>query len=395
MKWPEDVVRCLRMHKTEIRSIPIALPFLGEEELEAVRGPIETGWLTQGPKVAEFERNFAKRHQVDCALATTSCTTALHLGLTALGVGAGDEVIVPAFTWVATANVVRYCGAHPVFVDVDPLTYNIDPDLVRSAVGERTKAVIAVHLFGQCANMDGLKDAAGAIPIIEDAACAAGASYRGIPAGALGAFGCFSFHPRKSITTGEGGMMTTSDPRIAKNAEMLRNHGASISEEVRHHGPKPYLLPEFNMLGFNYRMTDLQGAVGVEQLKRLDGFLQERRLWADWYTQELSQVDWLQTPVVLPDVEPGWQAYVCKVDESLSPQCRNELMNRLQELGVSTRPGTHSVPLLGAYRSSEYGEPRQFPIAESCDRLTLAIPLHNRMTKEDYEYVVESILSIN
>jgi perosamine synthetase len=382
------------MLETKPRSIPIALPFLGKEELEAVRQPIETGWLTQGPKVAEFEHNFAKRHQVDCALATTSCTTALHLGLTALGVGERDEVIVPAFTWVATANVVRYCGARPVFVDVDPLTYNIDAELVRSAIGERTKAVIAVHLFGQCANMDSLKDAAGDLPIIEDAACAAGASYRGVPAGALGAFGCFSFHPRKSITTGEGGMITTSDPHIAENAEILRNHGASISEEVRHQGPKPYLLPEFNMLGFNYRMTDLQGAVGVEQLKRLDSFLAERRRWADWYTQQLSQVDWLQTPVVLPNVEPGWQAYVCKVDESLSPQCRNELMDRLQELGVSTRPGTHSVPLLGAYRGSNYGEPGQFPVAESCDRLTLAIPLHNRMAEEDYEYVVESILSI-
>lgn len=383
------------MHETKIRSIPIALPFLGEEELEAVREPIQTGWLTQGPKVAEFERNFARRHQVEYSLATTSCTTALHLGLTALGVGTGDEVIVPAFTWIATANVVRYCGAKPVFVDVDSATYNIDAEQVRLAITERTKAVIAVHLFGQCADMDTLKEVTGDIPIVEDAACAAGASYKGVPAGGLGNLGCFSFHPRKSITTGEGGMITTSASSLAETAEMLRNHGASVSEEVRHHGPRPYLLPEFNLLGFNYRMTDLQGAIGVEQLKRLDGFLEERRRWADWYRQRLSGVNWLQTPISLPNTEPGWQAYVCKVDENLSPRSRNEIMDRLQEFGVSTRPGTHSVPSLGAYRDSEYGESGQFPVAESCDRLTLAIPLHNRMTEDDYEYVVESIMSID
>lgn len=217
------------------RSIQISLPSTGEDEWQATREPLMTGWLTQGPKVAAFEKAFAERHAVKHALATTSCTTGLHLILAAMGIGPGDEVIVPAFTWVATANVVLYCGATPVFVDVDRTTCNISPADVARKLSPRTRAVIAVHLFGLCADMDALRSVLPShVPIIEDAACASGASYKGVPAGGLGLAAAFSFHPRKSITTGEGGMVTANDDALAETANQLRNHGASISEEQRH-----------------------------------------------------------------------------------------------------------------------------------------------------------------
>ncbi len=250
----------------EKRIIPISRPDTGEEEWQALREPLMTGWLTQGPKVAAFEKAFAERHGVKYAFATSSCTTALHLILAALELGPGDEVIVPAFTWIATANVVLYCGATPVFVDIDQTTYNIDVRQVAQRLNPRTRAIIPVHLFGLCADMDALLEVARDVPLIEDAACASGSSYKSRFPGSLGLAAAFSFHPRKSITTGEGGMITTNDNGLAKRIDSLRNHGASLSEEHRHHGSQPYLLPEFNLLGFNYRMTDLQGAVGIVQL---------------------------------------------------------------------------------------------------------------------------------
>ncbi|MBL8439886.1 MAG: DegT/DnrJ/EryC1/StrS family aminotransferase [Betaproteobacteria bacterium] len=379
----------------ERRSIAISLPSTGEEEWQATREPLLSGWLTQGPKVAAFEQAFASRHGVTHALATTSCTTALHLILAAMGVGPGDEVIVPAFTWVATANVVVYCGATPVFADVDRHTNNMDPADVVRRLTLRTKAVIAVHLFGLCADMDALRAVVPSnIPIIEDAACAAGASYKGRAAGALGLAAAFSFHPRKSITTGEGGMVTTNDAGLADSANMLRNHGASISEEQRHKGPRPYLLPEFNLLGYNYRMTDLQGAVGLIQLGKLDRFIAERAQWADFYSRELDSIDWLRAPVVPQDGQHAWQAYVLYVDPAKAPTSRNDIMERLQTLGISTRPGTHAVHMLRYYAQRYQLHPDDFPAARDCNDNTMAIPLHNRMTDADYAYVVDALRQI-
>ena len=367
------------------RNIPIALPSTGEEEWLAVKEPLMSGWLTQGPKVKAFEEAFAARHRVGHALATTSCTTALHLALATLGIGPGDEVIVPAFTWVASANAVLYCGATPVFVDVLGDTYNIDPEALAAAVTPRTRAVIPVHLFGLCADIDAIK---GAIPdsvhIVEDAACAAGG---------LGTFGCFSFHPRKSVTTGEGGMVTTNDAELAARAECLRNHGASVPEEVRHHGPAPYLLPDFDVMGFNYRMTDLQASVGIVQLGKLDGFIAERDRWARFYMDAFRDIPWLQVPSVANGYEHAWQSFVTVVSPD-APLTRNDMMQRLQEQGVSTRPGTHAVTELGYYRERFGLAPGAFPIAAMLQSQSMALPLHNRMDADDYAYVVDAMRAL-
>lgn len=375
--------------------IHISLPQTGDEEWLAIREPLQSGWLTQGPKVAAFEKAFAERHRVSYALATTSCTTALHLALAALGIGPGDEVIVPSFTWVATANVVLYCGATPVLADVDRKSFNIDPADVARKLSPRTKAVIAVHLFGLCADMDALRAVLPQdMPIIEDAACAAGASYKGKYAGGIGALAAFSFHPRKSITTGEGGMLTTNDTRLAEIANTLRNHGASISEEQRHKGPRPYLLPEFNMLGFNYRMTDLQGAVGLVQIAKLDGFIAERQRRADYYRSRLGHLNWLHLPDAPVGYVHAWQAYVTYVDPEKAPLARNEIMEKLQSKGIATRPGTHAIHMLGYYRDRFGLEPDDLPGARDCDANTMAIPLHNRMTDDEFAYVADAILSL-
>jgi perosamine synthetase len=374
------------------RQIQIATPSLGEEEWQALREPIESGWLTQGPKVAAFETAFAQRHQVKHAIAVTSATTGLHLALAALDIGPGDEVIVPAFTWVATANVVIYCGATPVFVDVDRITFNIDLKDLARRVTPRTKAIIPVHLFGLCVDIDKVRTALRPdIKIVEDAACAAGAALRGRPAGALGDLGVFSFHPRKSITTGEGGMVTTNDDHLAEQVKRMRNHGASISEEERHRGPRPYLLPDFEILGFNYRMTDLQGAVGLVQLTKLDRFIDERARMAEEYRKDLADLQWLRMPEEPSEGRHAWQAYVTYVDPKTAPMPRNRIMETLQQQGVATRPGTHAVHMLKYYQKRFGLRPEDYPGARDCDQNTMAIPLHNKLLLDDYEYVVSAL----
>lgn len=378
----------------EKRNIAISLPSMGQEEWEAMKDPIFSGWITQGPKVKEMETLFAQRHQVKYALAVSNCTTALHLALVALDIKEGDEVMVPAFTWVSTANAIMYCKATPIFIDIDPVTFNIDVSQIAAKITSKTKAIIPVHLFGLCADIDAIKKVAPGIKIVEDGACAAGAGLNGKPAGSLGDIGCFSFHPRKSVTTGEGGMLTTNDDALAEKLNMLRNHGASISEEQRHKGPKPYILPEFDIVGYNYRMTDLQGAIGVVQLKKLDVFIEERNKWAEFYNDELKNVKWLRTPQYSDKYKHGWQSYVLFVDETIAPLKRNELMEYLQQKGISTRPGTHAVHMLGFYKKTFAINPMDYPGAYAANEYSMSIPLHNRMMKEDFEYIVTVLQNI-
>ncbi|MGL4599492.1 MAG: DegT/DnrJ/EryC1/StrS family aminotransferase [Bacteroidia bacterium] len=380
---------------TDKRIIQISTPDLGEEEWQAVREPLFSGWVTQGPKVKEFETLFAQRHNVKHALAVSNCTTALHLALLACGVREGDEVLVPAFTWVSTANAVLYCNATPIFVDVDPITFNIAPEKIAAALTSKTKAIIPVHLFGLCADIDEIKRIAPHLKIVEDGACAAGAGLHNRPAGSLGDLGCFSFHPRKSVTTGEGGMITTNDDALAAEVDRLRNHGASVSEEQRHKGPRPYILPEFEVVGYNYRMTDLQGAVGVVQLKKLDRYIDERQRRAEWYAEQLKSIPWLRTPVVADGYKHGWQSFVTFVDESKAPMKRNDIMEYLQQRGISTRPGTHAVHMLQYYAQRYQIKPSDFPGAQAANDFSMAIPLHNRMNDDDYTYIVNALRSIS
>lgn len=376
--------------------IQIAVPNLGNEEIAAIQGPISTGWLTQGPYVKEFERNFSEIHQTKYALATTSCTTALHLMLAASGIGPGDEVIVPSFTWISTANAVLYCGATPIFVDIDLETYNISLGDTLKKITSKTKAVIVVDLFGLCVDIEEFRRQLGPnLFIFEDAACAAGASMNGHMAGSISDAAAFSFHPRKSITTGEGGMLITNNPNLNSVAEKMRNHGAEVSEEERHKGAAPYLLPEFNLLGFNYRMTDLQGAIGVEQLKKLDGFIRERDEQASYYQNQLSDVDWLSLPKKPVNGVHAWQAFVTRVIHSDGAKFRNEVMEILEKEGIATRPGTHAIHLLGFY-ADKYGfKPRDFPNALLANETTMAIPLHNRLTQSEQDRVIRAIKMVS
>jgi dTDP-4-amino-4,6-dideoxygalactose transaminase len=373
--------------------IPIARPAVGAEELEAVRGPIETGWLVQGPYVQAFEGAVSAYAGAAHAVATTSCSTALHACLVALGIGPGDEVLVPAFTFVATANVVEYVGARPVFVDVDLATFNMATASLADVATARTRAIIPVHLFGLAADMDAIMRFAAEreLRVIEDAACAIGCWYHGRHAGTIGDAGCFSFHPRKSITTGEGGMVLTQSAALAERLRALRDHGATVSDRVRHEAGA-FALPDYDMVGFNYRMTDLQGAIGVEQMKKLDWILDQKRNLASTYDERLAEVAWITTPSTPKECVHGYQSYVVLIAED-APVPRDEFAQRLQQAGVSTRQGTHAVHNLGYYREKYGLTPESCPNATAAENRSLALPLFPGMTAEEQDYVLEAILA--
>jgi perosamine synthetase len=381
--------------------IPISKPYFGEEERAAIVQPLESGWVVQGPKVAEFERLFGAYTGASNAVATSSCTTALHLSLVALGVRPGDEVIVPSFTWVATANAVEMVGARPVFVDIELDTFNVNPERVEAAITSKTRAVIPVSLFGVSAPIDPIKQIAArkGLKVVEDAACAVGSWYHGRHAGMSADVACFSFHPRKAITTGEGGMIITADAELAQVARSLRDHGASRSDLSRHLGTHSYILPEFDRVGYNYRMTDIQGALGVAQMARLEAILELRTERANVYDRWIEGVDWLRPQALPESCRHGYQSYVCLYrpeDPTLANvedlhRRRNELMDSLEAAGIATRPGTHAVHTLGFYRRKYGIQPEDLPNALIADRLTIALPLYAQMTQAEQEYVLEHL----
>ena len=378
--------------------IPITKTVFDERELEAVQEPLKSGWVVQGPYVQQFEQKFAEYTGAKHAVACSSCTTALQMALASLNIGPGDEIIVPAFTWIATANVVEYMGAKVVFCDIDLDTFNIDVNQITSKITSATKAIIPVHLFGLMADMDAINDVAQKhkLFIIEDAACGFGSYLNGIHAGNFGDFGCFSFHPRKAITTGEGGMITTSESKQANLCRILRDHGAGKSDLARHSNKAAFLLSEFNHLGYNYRMTDIQGALGVVQMEKAAWIQSQRTQRAKRYDDLLSSTEWLVCPKEPANYQHGYQSYVCRFQpETISldnykqlNEIRNSLMAKLEDVGISTRQGTHAVSTLGYYQKNYNIHDTDFPNALFADKLSLSLPLYAQMTDDEQEYVV-------
>jgi perosamine synthetase len=367
--------------------VPFARPRLRGDEVEAVSAVIASGWVSQGPRVREFENAFAERVGAAEAVATTNCTTALHLALYATGVGPGDEVIVPSLSFIATANAVWQCGATPVFADVDPRTYNLDPVAAERAVTSRTKAVMPVHQLGLPADMDRFFEVAArhGLAIVEDAACAIGARYRDRPVGSLGPLACFSFHPRKVITTGEGGMIAVEDPEVAERLRRLRQHAMDVSDLARH-SADDIVFESYPERGWNARMTDMQAALGLCQLELLDGVLADRRRLAERYTEALREI-----PAIEPPYEPDyagrtWQSYAVKLRGGFGVS-RTELQRRLLRDGIATRRGVTAIHAERAYSDRGF----LLPNTEACARDALLLPLFPDLSEDQQDYVIERL----
>ncbi len=362
-------------------------PLLGEEEVEAVAEAVRSGWVAQGPRVARFEQAFAERVGAAQGVAVSSCTTGLHLALYVLGLEPGDEVIVPSLSFIATANAVRYCGATPVFADVDPTTGNLTPETVAAVRTDRTRAVLIVHQAGVPADVLAIE--ALGLPVVEDAACAAGSRYRGRPVGAGATLAAWSFHPRKLITTGEGGMLTTDDAELAARLRRLREHGMSVSAADRHAAGGRAIVEEYVETGFNYRLTDVQAALGLVQLGRLDAIVARRRELAARYHELLA--DALPDVRAVRDPEHGETNYQSFWVE-LPPDCpvaRNDVLAALAEAGVSGRRGIMAAHLEPAYAGHPHAP---LPVTERLTERTLILPLHHDLTDDEQRQVVDALV---
>ncbi len=373
--------------------LPIVTPSFDHSEEEMVAQVLKSGWVTQGPMTRRFEACMTKCHAVDHALATTSCTAALHLATMALCLGPGDEVVVPAFTWVTSAHCAEYVGAKVVFADVDLTTFNIDPAALEAAISPRTKAVVVVHLFGLAAPMNEIMEIASryGLAVIEDAACALGTTYYGRPVGGIGSLGCFSFHPRKIITTGEGGMVTTNTPALAARVNALRNHGSTGLPASDPQGMHSYTMGLFGILGYNLRLSDIQAGIGVAQFEKFPGLLAERRGRADRYKASLQWKSDIALPIYGPVDGHTYQSFVIRILDG-GRNRRNALMDKLSTAGIQTRPGTHAVHRLGYY-VDKYGlVADQFPNACICEDTTITLPIFPGMSDVQQDSVVDALI---
>jgi len=372
--------------------IPIAKPLLGNEEAEAASEAVLSGWVSQGPQVAAFEREFATLVGAPNATAVSNCTTALHLALVAAEIGPGDEVITASHSFVATANCIRYVGGTPVFVDIDPETCNIDPARVEEAITPSTRAILAVHQMGMPCDLLALAALAKkhGLFLIEDAACAAGSQIRieeqwdwiGKPHGQIA---CFSFHPRKVITTGEGGMLTTADRDFDRNFKLLRQHGMSVPDTIRHSSPQ-VVFEDYLFVGYNYRMTDMQAAVGRKQLVRLPDIIARRRALADRYAELLGNIEGLRLPYEPDWARSNWQSYCVRLPSRVD---QKSVMQKLLDQGIATRRG-----IMCSHREAPYGNDRprhDLRQSELAQDRSILLPIYAQMTDGDIEQVADAL----
>jgi len=363
--------------------IRLTVPEIGDEDVQAVVDTLRSGYLVQGPRVAEFEARLAAYTGARHAVAVTNCTAALHLALSALGVERGDQVVTSTYSWPATANVIALIGAEPVFVDIDPRTFNMVPNSAARALAAspRAKALLPVHAFGQLADMPALVEiaAAAGVPVLEDAACALGATIDGVQAGRFGDAGCFSFHPRKAVTTGEGGAVVTESDAIARRIRTLRNHGQDPLA----------LSADFVEPGHNVRLTEMQGALGVTQLAKFDRILAARRAGAAHYDRLFAGTAVLPPAAPQPDAHT-YQSYVVLLPREVAPH-RAALIAGLREAGIESTIGTYRMPLIRYFRDQGYRE-GDFPVTDDIAACALTLPLHARLSLEEHETVVAAVL---
>jgi dTDP-4-amino-4,6-dideoxygalactose transaminase len=376
--------------------IPIARPVLGEPEAEAARRAILSGWVTQGPEVAAFEREFAAVVGAPHACAVSSCTTALHMALVALGVGPGDEVVTVSHSFIATANAIRYCGAMPVFVDIDLDTFNMDASQLDAAIGRRTKAILAVHQLGMPCDLQAITGIARLhnLPVIEDAACAIGSEVRwngawepvGRPRGDVA---CFSFHPRKLLSTGDGGMLTTGNPDFDQRFRLLRQHGMSVPDAVRHQASQ-VTFEEYPIVGFNYRMTDIQGAIGREQVRRLPSLVSQRRALVARYQSAFRACPGVKTPVEPEWARSNWQSYAIRVARGR----QRAVMQTLLDEGVSTRRGVMNAHREAAYPPGTWrvAPDHHLERSEEAQDTAVVLPLFHDLQQPDQDRVIDAVI---
>jgi dTDP-4-amino-4,6-dideoxygalactose transaminase len=376
--------------------IPVARPWMDEREADAARRVILSGWVTQGPEVAAFEREFAEAVGAAHACAVSSCTTALHLALVALGIEPGDEVVTVSHSFVATANAIRYTGAVPVFVDIDLQTFNIDPSLVDAAFTSRTKAILAVHQLGMPCDLAALASIAArrGVPLIEDAACAIGSEINwqgtwqriGRPHGDVA---CFSFHPRKLLSTGDGGMLTTANAELDRLFRLLRQHGMSVPDAVRHSSDR-VIVESYPVLGYNYRMTDIQAAIGREQLKRLTEMVACRRRLAARYDEQVQSIADVSIPVEREWSRSNWQSYAILLAPHID---QRRLMQQMLDAGIATRRGVMNAHRERSYPPGSWRAGSALERSEQAQDSALVLPLYHQLTEEDQDRVIAALRS--